>query len=172
VADQALNAFYAQHYPAVFRLAVLLTGDVAAAEQIADDAFADLHGSSRRLRDDDRGLTYLRRRVASGARHYRARRARSPRYLSGVAPAGRCGLAAEESLLVALRALPGRQGEALVLRYYADLPYAQVASALGISDRSARASVRRGMAALQAALDGRPPAAGPLAGRNGEHRRR
>jgi DNA-directed RNA polymerase specialized sigma24 family protein len=61
---------------------------------------------------------------------------------------------------VALRALPGRQREALVLHCYADLPDAHVASAIGTSARSARTRIRRGMATLQAALDGRSAVAG------------
>ncbi len=61
---------------------------------------------------------------------------------------------------MALRALPGRQREALVLHCYADLPDAHVASAIGTSARSARTRIRRGMATLQAALDGRSAVAG------------
>ena len=159
-ADQALTALYARHYRALFRLAVLLTGDLAASERIAEDAFAGMHGAWRHLRDGDRALAYLRRAVVSRARCYRARRPRSPVCLPGQLPAGRSALAAEETLLVALRALPGRQREALVLRYYAGLPDAQVASATGTSSRSARTRIRRAMATLRAALDGHPAVAG------------
>lgn len=78
----------------------------------------------------------------------------------GQLPAAGNAPADEEILLVALRALPGRQREALVLRCYADLPDAHVASAIGTSARSARTRIRRGMATLQAALDGRSAVAG------------
>ena len=67
-AHQALTALYTQHHRALFRLAVLLTGDLAAAEQIAEDAFAGMHGARRHLRDSDRALAYLRRAVVSRTR--------------------------------------------------------------------------------------------------------
>lgn len=153
-ADQALTELYDRHYRALIRLAALLTGDLVAAEQITEDAFAGMHGAWRQLRDGDSALAYLRRTVVSRARCYRARGPRSPVFRPGQPPAGKSALAAEEMLLVALRALPGPQREALVLRYYAGLPDAQVASAIGTSARSARSRIRRGMAALQAAIDG------------------
>jgi RNA polymerase sigma factor (sigma-70 family) len=159
-ADQALTALYDRHYRALIRLAVLLTGDLAAAERITEDAFAGMHAAWRRLRDGDSALAYLRRTVVSGARCYLARRPRSPVCLPGQPPAGKSVLAAEEVLLVALGALPGRQREALVLHYYAGLPDAKVASAIGTSARSARTRIRRGMATLQAALDGHWAATG------------
>ena len=48
----------------------------------------------------------------------------------------------------ALRLLPARQREALVLRCYGDLPEAQVASAMGVSE----AAVKRHLAGATAAL--------------------
>lgn len=153
-ADQALTELYDRHYRALIRLAALLTGDLVAAERITEGAFAGMHAAWSYLRNGDSALAYLRRTVVSGARCYRARRPRSSVCLPGQPPAGKSALAAEELLLVALGALPGRQREALVLRYYAGLPDAQVASAIGTNARSARTRIRRGMAALQAALDG------------------
>jgi RNA polymerase sigma factor (sigma-70 family) len=50
----------------------------------------------------------------------------------------------------ALRSLPPRQREALVLRYYGDLPEAQVASAMGVSE----GAVKRHLAGATAALGG------------------
>jgi RNA polymerase sigma factor (sigma-70 family) len=143
---------YDRHHRALIRLAALLTGDLAAAERITEDAFAGMHSAWRHLRDGDSALAYLRRTVVSRARCYRARRPRSSVFRPGQPLASKSAL--EEILLVALRALPGRQREALVLRYYADLPDAQVASAIGTSARSARIRIRCGMAALQAAVDG------------------
>lgn len=153
-ADQALAALYDRHYRALIRLAVLLTGDLVAAERITEDAFAGMHAVWRHLRNGDSALAYLRRMVVSGARCYRARRPRSSVWRPGQPPAHMSALAAGGILLVALGALPGRQREALVLRYYAGLPDAQVASAIGTNARSARTRIRRGMATLQAALDG------------------
>ena len=83
---------------------------------------------------------------------------RPPQPAAGRAPgSGRGGGA----VLLALRALPDLQREALVLRYYADLADAQVASAMGIGARSVHVHISRGVAALQAALDGRGPSLPP-----------
>jgi RNA polymerase sigma factor (sigma-70 family) len=49
----------------------------------------------------------------------------------------------------ALRSLPARQREALVLRYYDDLSEAQVASAMGVSEGAVKRYMARAAAALQ-----------------------
>ena len=48
----------------------------------------------------------------------------------------------------ALQALPRRMREVLVLRYYLDLPFAEIAETLGISQSSARSTSSRGIAIL------------------------
>jgi RNA polymerase sigma factor (sigma-70 family) len=53
----------------------------------------------------------------------------------------------------ALRALPDRQREALVLRYYGDLSEAQIASTMGISRGAVKSHTARAMSALRAVLE-------------------
>jgi RNA polymerase sigma factor (sigma-70 family) len=53
----------------------------------------------------------------------------------------------------ALAALPVRQREALVLRYYADLSEAQIAEAMGISAGAVKSHAHRGLAGLRATLE-------------------
>jgi RNA polymerase sigma factor (sigma-70 family) len=55
-------------------------------------------------------------------------------------------------MIAALRALPARQREALVLRYYADLSEAQIADAMGVSRGAVKSHTSRGMAALRVGL--------------------
>ena len=59
----------------------------------------------------------------------------------------------ERSAVVALRALPDRQREALVLRYYAELSEAEIATAMGISRGAVKSHTARGMTALRTALE-------------------
>jgi len=153
-AEQALTALYGRHYRALTQLAVLLVDDVADAEEVAQAAFAALHGAGRPPLDGDRALSCLRRAVISRARSHRAARPRQPQATDQ-------GQAGGDVLLPALRALPDLQREALVLRYYADLADAQIASAMGISVRGVRIHLSHGMAALQAALEGRGPSLPP-----------
>ena len=158
-ADQALTALYDRHYRALTQLAALLVDDCAAAEEVAQAAFAALHGVRRQLLDGDSALSYLRRAVISRARCYRAARPGQPQ---AAHPAD----AGQDTVLLALRALPALQREALVLRCYADLADAQIASALGIGTRSVHVQIGRGMASLQAACAGRgssPPPCQPAA---------
>jgi RNA polymerase sigma factor (sigma-70 family) len=56
------------------------------------------------------------------------------------------------SVRTALRALPIRQREVLVLRYYADLSETQIAAVMGISRGSVKIHAARARDALRAAL--------------------
>ena len=164
-ADQAVAGLYDAQYCAFTRLAALLVIDVAAAEEIVQAAFAAMHRGWRHLRDSDKALAYLLRKVVIGARSCPAARPRpaSRGMQAGPVP-GRAASpspASEALLLAALHALPARQREALVLRYYAGLPDTQIAAAMGISARAVTGHIGRGMTTLQAAHRGtttaRPP---------------
>lgn len=130
-------ALYAEHYRPLVRLAVLLVSDLAAAEEIVQEAFADLHGTWRTLPGPDAALRYLRRSLI--------RRSRSAAQPQAGAGAG---------LLAALRALPAREREVLVLRYFADLPEAEIASVTGTRITAVRTYAARGMSSLRAGLPG------------------
>ena len=59
---------YQAHYRSIVRIAALLAGDVQAAEDIAQDSFVAMHGSWSRLRDYDKGLSFLLQFVVSRSR--------------------------------------------------------------------------------------------------------
>ena len=134
-AYEAVTALYAAHYRSLVRLAALLLRDVGAAEEIVQDAFVAMHGSWRKLRDPDKALAYLRQAVVnrsrSRLRHLKVVDKHAPRSAPDAPSAEYGALAAVErsEVLAALRTLPPRQREALVLRYYADLSEAQIADA-------------------------------------------
>jgi DNA-directed RNA polymerase specialized sigma24 family protein len=131
-ADAAVGVLYASHYRPLTRLAALLAADEAIAEEIVRDAFVAMHGAWRQLRDSDRALRYLQETVVR-----RSRSRHAP------APPG-------PGMVAALRSLPAPQREALVLRYYADMPEARIASVMGISSQAVSSHIARGMSALQA----------------------
>jgi RNA polymerase sigma factor (sigma-70 family) len=60
----------------------------------------------------------------------------------------------EAILLAALRALPARQREVLVLRYFADLPEAEIAAVTGTRIAVIRGYATRGMSSLRTGLPG------------------
>jgi RNA polymerase sigma-70 factor (sigma-E family) len=166
-ADEAVKAMYRTHYRALIRTAALLVGDVATAEDVVQDSFIAMHRSWRRLRDPDKALPYLRRSVINNARSVLRHRAVADRHPPLPAPdlpsAEDNALAAEQrsSVLAALSALPARQREVLVLRYYADLSEAQIAAAMGISRGAVKSHAARAKDSVRALLDGNSEPSAP-----------
>ena len=158
-ADDAVTELYAAHYRSLVRLAALLLRDTGAAEEVVQDSFIAMHGSWRRLRDPDRALAYLRQAVVNRARsrlrHQKVEQKYAPKPMPDGASAEAQAMVAleHESVLDALRRLPDRQREVLVLRYYGDLGEAEIADALKISRGSVKSHASRGMAALRRTLE-------------------
>ncbi len=155
---------YAAHYRPLLKLASLLVDDRATCEEVVQDAFVAV---IRRGLDDVSGPkapAYLRSAVLNGARsHLRRRvvrdRARPlrpvPSRTSGSPEAEAEQHDDERAVLDALQALPVRQREVLVLRYWMDLREAEIADALGISAGSVKTHAHRGLQALATILEGR-----------------
>ncbi len=141
------------------RLAMLLVADIQTAEEVVQESFVALHLSRRRLAGNDKASAYLRQTVVSRSRsvlrHHVPAGRPGPRPPLGGPPAEQDAMTALEGadVMTALRALPQRQREALVLRHYADLPEVQAAAAMGISRGAVRRHTALGMAALREALD-------------------
>jgi RNA polymerase sigma-70 factor (sigma-E family) len=158
-ADEAVTALYGAHYRSLVRLSTLLLRDVGEAEEVVQDAFVGMHEGWHRLRDADRALAYLRRSVVNGSRSALRRRGVRERHAPAPAPDAASAehhalLAVEHrSVVDALRALPERQREAIVLRYYADLSEAGTALAMGLSRGTVKSHTARGMAALRTHLE-------------------
>jgi DNA-directed RNA polymerase specialized sigma24 family protein len=140
-AGHAVAALYRLHYPALVRLAALLIPDLATAEDIVQDAFAAVHGRWHVQPDTDAALAYLRWSVVHQSR--------------SVPPLGRPGADTGEpgsAVMSALRALSARQREVVVLRYFADLSEAEIASATGMSLAAVRIHAAQAMSSLRAGL--------------------
>jgi RNA polymerase sigma-70 factor (sigma-E family) len=158
-ADQAVTALYSANYRSLVRLSALLVRDLATAEEVVQDAFVAMHSAWRRLRDPDKALSYLRQSVVNRSRSVLRHRAVVEKYApKGLpdAPSAENGAITElerTEVVKALGELPTRQREALVLRYYADLSEAEIASAMGISRGAVKSHTARGMAALRTVLE-------------------
>lgn len=157
--DQAaiVSALYAEHALGLTRLAQVMLGDRAAAEDVVHDAFCGLCRRWDYLTDARKAQAYLRSAVLNGCRSVLRRQTRkpaiaalSPDALSADAPL----LASEDrrAMLAALRRLPHRQRETLVLRYYLELPDAEIARAMGIGESTVRSAAHRGLANLERIL--------------------
>ena len=158
-ADWAVTELYSLHYRALVRLAVLLLRDIPAAEDVVQDCFVAMHEGWQRLRDADSALAYLRHAVLNRSRSVLRHRAVVDKHLPNPPPDmpsaeyGALVRLEQSAVVTALRKLPCRQREAIVLRYYGDLSEAEVAAAMGISCGAVKSHTARAMAALRADLE-------------------
>jgi RNA polymerase sigma-70 factor (sigma-E family) len=150
---------YAAHYRSLVRLSALLLRDVATAEEVVQDSFVAMHDGWRRLRDNDKALSYLRQSVVNRSRSVLRHRVVVDRNAPKPAPdmpsaeQGAITLLERSAVVTALRTLPARQREALVLRFYGDLSEAQIAATMGISKGAVKSHTARAMTALRSVLE-------------------
>ena len=158
-AEVALVELYSLHYRPLVRLAAMLVRDTPSAEEVVQEAFIAMHEGWHRLKDTEKALAYLRQAVVNRARSVLRHRGVVEKNAPKPAPDmpsaehGAMALLERSAVIAALRALPERQREVLVLRYYADLSEADIAAAMGISRGAVKSHTSRGMAALRAALE-------------------
>jgi RNA polymerase sigma-70 factor (sigma-E family) len=157
-ADRAVTELYSEHYRALVRLAAMLVRDSQTAEEVVQDAFVAMHDGWQRLRDTEKALAYLRQAVVNRSRSVLRHRTVIDKNVQKAPPDmpsaehGALVLLERHAVVAALRHLPDRQREAIVLRYYADLSEAEIATTMGISRGAVKSHTSRGMAALRAAL--------------------
>jgi RNA polymerase sigma-70 factor (sigma-E family) len=158
-ADRAVTELYSLHYRALVRLAALLVRDTPTAEEVVQDSFVAMHGGWQRLRDAEKALAYLRQSVVNRSRSVLRHRSVVDKNLLKAPPDmpsaehGALVLLERSAVVKALRGLPVRQREAIVLRYYADLSEAEIADTMGISRGAVKSHTARGMTALRSALE-------------------
>lgn len=154
-------AVFEIHYAHLVRLAWALVGDPTEAEDVVMDAFAGLERRWNHVRRTEDAFFYLRTSVVNGSRS-RLRRVRVARAKSHSladldgAPAEQVALLhlEHQAVVIALRGLPRRQREVLVLRYYEEATEAEIAETLGISTGSVKTHASRGLHAVADLLEG------------------
>jgi RNA polymerase sigma-70 factor (sigma-E family) len=155
-ATASVTALYAEHALGLVRLAVVMLGDQPAAEDVVQDAFLGLYRRWDGLADPGKALAYVRSSVLNGCRtvlRHRVRHEGMTILSPGDPPAesadARILLGDEHAeVLAAVRRLPARQREAVILRFYLDLPEDQAAAAMGVSRGTVKSATSRGVAAL------------------------
>jgi RNA polymerase sigma-70 factor (sigma-E family) len=158
-ADLAIAALYGTEYRSLVRMSAMLLGDVGSAEEVVQDSFIAVHAAWRGLRDFDKGAHYLRRSVMNRSRSVLRHRAVVDKHAPAAEPdmpsAEHAAIARLQrtAVISALRSLPARQREALVLRFYLDLSEEQVAAAMRISQGAVKSHTARGKAALRSLLE-------------------
>lgn len=160
--DAAVSALFEAHYPRLVRLARHLLDEPAQAEDIVMDAFVTLSRRWLSVREPEASFGYLHAAVVNGSRSWLRRRVVARRNppeppATRESAEGDVLLGLEQhDLVAALRTLPRRQREVLVLRYYEGLSEARIADLLGCSSGSVKTHASRGLRALAVRLGERP----------------
>ena len=149
--SEEFDSFFMALLPALRRLAQRMTGDRTAAEDVAAEAFARAFARWEKVgRLDYREAWVLR--VASNLAIDLARRRRPEPPARAAVPDLAGEVALRLTLLEALRSMPTTQRQALVLRYLAALPEADVAAALGVKQGTVKSHLHRGREAIRSRL--------------------
>lgn len=146
-----LERLYREEYEASVRLARLLTGDRHRAEELAQDAFVRVAPA---LATADNPAAYLRTVLVNLCRdHARRRRTvdRHPPSPPAATPAPPLPADLDE-VWEAVQRLPERRRTAIVLRFWADRPTAEIATILGCREATVRSLIHRGLASLREVL--------------------
>jgi RNA polymerase sigma factor (sigma-70 family) len=144
------DALYDDEFPAMVRLAFLITRSSAIAEEITNDAFTKAIEKWSSLASPG---GYVRTLVVRAALRSRRRRGRERDHLASVQPATPPGEPDIDEMWDALGRLPVKQRAALVLRFYDDCSHEQIARAMHCTVSSARSLTHRGLAALRKDVD-------------------
>jgi len=155
--ERRFDAFVRGHGERHLRLAVLLTGDWHAAEDLVQASLVKLYQAWPRLDTDADPDAYLRRIVVNTHRSWWRSRWRRERPVAALPDgAGAADMAATHAVGAvvrqALAGLPRQQRAVLVLRYFEDLPEAEIAALLGCSPGSVKTHAHRGLRTLRELL--------------------
>jgi RNA polymerase sigma-70 factor (sigma-E family) len=155
--ERRLGELYRRHVPEMVRLAYIVTGDAAAAEDLAQDAFVRVAGRFGHLRNRDAFGLYLRRTLLNLCRNHFRRKDTERAYLrsqtlpSPIEP--QSALHEHDAVRAALLRLPVRQRTAVALRYFEDLSVEETARVMGCGPKAVKSLTARGMETLRAMLE-------------------
>ena len=160
--DTRLGELYVRHASDAVRLAYLLTGDRALAEDLVQDAFVKLAGRLVHLRDPAAFEAYLQRTVVNLSRsHFRHRKVErayvereGPAMGSRTAAASDRSVGERDELWRAMERLSQRQRAAVVLRFYEDLSEERVAELLRCRPGTVKSLVSRGLQTMREEIRG------------------
>jgi RNA polymerase sigma-70 factor (ECF subfamily) len=147
---EELEALYRSRFDVFARVAASVTGDSERAHDAVQDAFATAVRKRRTFRGEGPLEAWIWRIVLNAARSD-VRRVVPETHYETTTSNGRPEHDAE--LRGALALLPERQRTAVFLRYYADLDYAAIAEALGITTGTVAATLNAAHAALRTRLE-------------------
>ena len=142
----SFDAVYAAEREGLVRLASLILGSTFAADDVVQDAFARLLGRFGRVTNP---AGWLRVAVVNGCRNEHRRLRVSRRHAQGLDTVGPVAPDTTPELIGLLRHLPTRQRAVVVLRFYEDLPEAEIARLMRIRVGTVKSTLHRALARLR-----------------------
>ena len=143
---------------ALLRFAYVLTGDSSLAEDAVQDALTTACARWGRVSRADDPEAYVKRMVVNAHiswwRRFRRREAPAPDpvRIAPAAPDGASARAESDAVWALCATLPDKQRAAVVLRFYEQLSYAEIAVLLHCAEATARSHVHRALATLKTTL--------------------
>ncbi len=153
--DEEFRAFYFAEVNGLKRLAVLMTGDPSRAEDLAHDALLRAYKSWYRIRHDD-PRPYVRQALVNCCRNHLRRRsveARKRPSPAGDVPDASPSLIEAMRVAAALGVLSPIRRAVVLLRFYEDLPEADIAATLGRPLNTVKSDIRRALQQLKPVLE-------------------
>jgi len=148
------GALYRAEHDGLVRLAGLVLGSGVVAEDVVQEAFAKLHGQLDRVENP---AGWLRVAVVNGCRNEHRRLGRARRHVQRIGGAATGEAAAIDpptpELIQSLRRLPVRQRTVVVLRFYEDLPEADIARIMHIRVGTVKSTLHRALAKLREEIE-------------------
>jgi len=142
--------FFAASWEPCLRAVAASTGNMTLAEEQTAEAFARAWASWHKLsRHPAPRAWVVRTALNAGASWWRRRSKETALTGDDIAAADSQGIGLDSALLTALRRLPARQREVIVLRVFLDLDIDTTARQLGIAPGTVRAHLSRAMTALR-----------------------
>jgi RNA polymerase sigma-70 factor (sigma-E family) len=150
VDEVEFREFFADQYTRLCWLGLLLTGDQAQAEELAQEALARTWWRWV-VRRPDNPAAYARKVLVNRRRSLLRRAGVETRFLARTRPEPVPPAGDEEAMVLwqAVQALPARQRAVVVLRYHQDLTEAEVARLLGLPVGTVKSLAHRGLARLR-----------------------
>lgn len=156
--EQQLMALMQRHKTALMRMAYMYLGDLSLAEEAVQDTFIKAYAHMDSFRGQASESTWLTRIAINTCKDmrrrswFRLRKASVP--MDAIPEQGQADTCPDDTVLQAVMALPPKDKQVILLRYYRGLSVAETAQALGISASCATSRLNRAKARLHTALKG------------------
>lgn len=150
MAGETFDELFLRERAAMVRIAYLITGSTAVAEEVAHDAFVTIY---RRWDQLENAGGYLRRCVVNGASRSKRRHQHGERLVTTTAPGPTdTGPEPFDHTLDAVHRLAPRARALVVLRYYDQLSTEEIADVLQIPAGTVKSGLHRALAQLREVL--------------------